>query len=76
MCLQARFMSVKQDALDHNFLDISDINECLENNGGCNGECINTVGSYRCTCLAGFEKLEDVEGCKGIWEIYNTNDNF
>lgn len=32
-----------------------DINECEVNNGGCSDVCINTVGSFMCTCSAGFE---------------------
>lgn len=29
-------------------------NECLVNNGGCEGRCINTLGGYYCACDAGF----------------------
>lgn len=32
----------------------SDVNECLTDNGGCEGLCINTPGSYKCHCPAGF----------------------
>jgi len=33
-----------------------DINECLTNNGGCSidAQCTNTIGSFLCTCNAGF----------------------
>src|SRR5690348_4570853 len=33
-----------------------DINECATNNGGCstNATCTNVVGSYTCSCRAGF----------------------
>lgn len=32
----------------------SDINECEINNGGCSHNCINTVGSFVCSCRSGY----------------------
>ena len=32
----------------------SDIDECMDQNGGCGHNCSNTVGSYRCSCLSGY----------------------
>ncbi|TAF43918.1 MAG: hypothetical protein EAZ63_13030 [Runella slithyformis] len=29
---------------------VLDFNECLVNNGSCSHECINTAGSYHCSC--------------------------
>ena len=34
----------------HNSTSFSEIDECLENNGGCSHSCINTPGAYRCSC--------------------------
>jgi len=33
-----------------------DIDECVVNNGGCSisADCINTPGSFNCTCLPGY----------------------
>ena len=31
-----------------------DIDECATDNGGCDGNCTNTVGSYTCGCDEGF----------------------
>lgn len=43
-----------------------DLNECLQNNGGCAQQCINSEGDFRCTCFDGF--IEDIETgeCKDI----------
>ena len=43
----------------------ADINECLDNNGGCAHNCINTPGSYNCECNRGYELLPDEYGCQG-----------
>lgn len=49
-----------------NFVNwLVDINECLEDNSVCQGgDCINTEGSYDCTCPDGFQ-LNDNKGCQG-----------
>ncbi len=44
----------------------SDVDECQEmTNGGCEGECCNTIGSYYCKCRPGFKLGEDGKTCKG-----------
>ncbi|KAK6627095.1 hypothetical protein RUM44_009572 [Polyplax serrata] len=44
-----------------------DVNECEVNNGGCNGKCVNTIGSRKCICGPGFRLVEgtcvDVNEC-------------
>lgn len=40
-----------------------DINECLNRNGGCSGECINTAGSYYCTCSGDLVLASDERTC-------------
>lgn len=51
--------------LKRNFTE--DVNECLTDNGGCEGLCINTPGSYKCHCTGGFRtdgnKCIDVNEC-------------
>ena len=44
---------------------VSDINECLESNGGCDHTCTNNPGSYYCTCTAGFQLANDSHICDG-----------
>ncbi|KAJ8255708.1 hypothetical protein COCON_G00195720 [Conger conger] len=44
-----------------------DINECDKKNGGCDHECNNTVGSYRCSCGPGYT-LVDRHTCNDVNE--------
>ncbi|KAJ8350836.1 hypothetical protein SKAU_G00259660 [Synaphobranchus kaupii] len=44
-----------------------DINECDKKNGGCDHECNNTVGSYRCSCWHGYA-LVDRHSCADVNE--------
>ena len=43
-----------------------DINECLENNAGCDHTCVNTVGSYYCQCGDDHELHVDNHTCEGM----------
>uniref|UniRef100_A0A8C6MNH6 Tolloid like 1 n=1 Tax=Moschus moschiferus TaxID=68415 RepID=A0A8C6MNH6_MOSMO len=42
----------------------SDKDECSKDNGGCQHECVNTVGSYLCQCRNGFVLHENKHDCK------------
>ena len=42
-----------------------DVDECLGVND-CHQICINTVGSFNCSCLDGFILLDDGLLCEGI----------
>ncbi|KAJ3621320.1 hypothetical protein MTP99_003471 [Tenebrio molitor] len=42
----------------------TDVDECAINNGDCQHECINTVGSYKCTCHNGFTLHGNGRDCK------------
>ncbi|GIY52174.1 epidermal growth factor-like protein 8 [Caerostris darwini] len=44
----------------------SDIDECSRRKGHCDHECVNTVGSFRCLCKAGFTLREDGKTCEKI----------
>lgn len=43
---------------------VSDKDECSKDNGGCQHECVNTVGSYVCQCRHGFVLHENKHDCK------------
>ena len=43
----------------------ADIVECSTNNGGCGGTCINTAGSYYCTCPSGCTLGSNNHACNG-----------
>ncbi|XP_022906933.2 protein tolkin-like [Onthophagus taurus] len=42
----------------------TDRDECAINKGGCEHECVNTIGSYSCTCHNGFTLHENGRDCK------------
>uniref|UniRef100_A0A1A8M180 Growth arrest-specific 6 n=1 Tax=Nothobranchius pienaari TaxID=704102 RepID=A0A1A8M180_9TELE len=50
----------------------NDVDECIEKgNGGCDQECNNTIGSYRCSChqgymLVGRHMCYDVDECEDV----------
>ena len=45
----------------------TDIDECQKNhNGGCDHICINTNGSYYCTCHDGYVLTKDNSSCAGM----------
>lgn len=41
-----------------------DMDECATDNGGCQHECRNTIGSYSCWCHNGFTLHENGHDCK------------
>ena len=52
---------------------LTDINECLENNGGCQVKCINTPGSHHCGCEEGYQLDISKTACEGAlieFELY------
>lgn len=46
------------------FFNSTDMDECTVNNGGCQHECHNTVGSYECSCHNGFTLHNNKHDCK------------
>lgn len=57
---------VKLEIMGCTRLECSDINECAIKNGGCDQKCVNTPGSYSCSCNTGFE-LYKANGTAGFY---------
>ncbi|XP_055387901.1 uncharacterized protein LOC129616312 isoform X2 [Condylostylus longicornis] len=46
---------IRFEAMGCTRLDCVDINECAKQNGGCDQKCVNSPGSYGCSCNTGFQ---------------------
>ena len=44
---------------------ITDINECLNNNGTCSHGCMNMEGGYYCECFIGYALHPNNHDCEG-----------
>uniref|UniRef100_A0A1X7SU79 EGF-like domain-containing protein n=1 Tax=Amphimedon queenslandica TaxID=400682 RepID=A0A1X7SU79_AMPQE len=46
------------------------IDECIaNNNGGCDQNCTNTIGSFECSCTDGYYLMSDCEGTLGCSQL-------
>ena len=45
----------------------SDVDECAEGTSGCSQECTNTVGSFDCSCVDGYELARNGKACNGMY---------
>ncbi|VDN14755.1 unnamed protein product [Dibothriocephalus latus] len=52
----------------------SDVDECRNGNGGCEGECCNMPGGHYCRCPPGFRLSEDQRRCLDIDECQEQSD--
>ena len=43
----------------------AEVNECLNNNGGCDQICVNTASSLECQCRRGYQLQSDRRSCTG-----------
>ena len=43
----------------------TDVDECLDNNGNCSHDCVNTNGSYHCECPVGYILQSNKRNCEG-----------
>lgn len=45
---------------------LAEVDECSRpNRGGCEQRCLNTLGSYKCSCDPGYELAPDKRRCEG-----------
>lgn len=54
-------------------LNFLDIDECSNNNGGCEKICTNILGSYYCDCPEGLRIGDDLKSCEDINECRLRN---
>ena len=53
-------------------LHSSDTDECTSGVAECGQVCVNTEGSFHCSCYSGYKLTEDGINCTGV-ESYNIN---
>lgn len=56
----------------YNFTFYIDIDECSEGSHDCEQMCINTHGSYTCSCDEGYEALNNGRSCVGMQNKCST----
>ena len=54
-----------KDLAFRQFLFNLEVDECLDNNGGCEQICRNTLGNYECDCKTGYELHSNGKKCEG-----------
>ena len=47
-------------------MNIADVNECSEDNGGCGEKCENGLGNFSCSCTSGYNLDADGVTCNGM----------
>ena len=74
--LLVKFMSdssVQKAGFSANF--IKEFDECSDSDHGCEHQCVNTLGGYRCECRIGFELHSDgkkcEDACGGVIDVTN-----
>lgn len=53
----------------HLAIPFSDVDECINFNGGCDHTCVNTIGTYRCECRDGWQLDDGQLKCIGMVQL-------
>lgn len=66
-CNRTSFLVGRVSPLDSSlsFCVCPDVNECSQQNGGCNQICYNKPGSFHCACYSGYSLSTDGRTCQG-----------
>ena len=49
---------------------MADVDECIKGSDGCDHTCVNTIGSFHCSCPAGYGLTSNGISCIGKWCLY------
>ncbi|KAL9953601.1 hypothetical protein ACROYT_G041044 [Oculina patagonica] len=60
--------------LTGNGVECTDLDECATNKGGCEHNCVNTHGSFLCTCNSGYRLNLDEKSCDDVDECSPVSD--
>ena len=64
------FFSYRSLLLSTSVLIDTDVDECTCDTDGCEHNCINTVGSFFCSCDTGYALALDARNCTGKHNAY------
>lgn len=74
ICMGKKCHTISSTCTKSHCTPLLDINECDETPGLCRGgTCVNTEGSFTCSCPVGHELAPDKESCKDIDECSRTS---
>ena len=60
----SHFIDTTQIVTRFSFITSADIDECSDDTDGCDHNCTNTEGSFKCSCQEGYT-LTDGTSCQG-----------
>ena len=66
MCWYAQYLQYLTDN-DTYYNICTDVDECAEGTSGCSQECNNTIGSFECSCIDGYQLAFNGKACNGIY---------